>query len=123
TTPTTQSVSEPIVAGQPTSEYPAVVAFSLDGAPFCTGAIVAPRAVLTAAHCVATPGRRRYTRGDVAVIVGSDAAHATARSPTVDALVHPDFDATSLANDVAIVVLRDPLDTTPVELLSQPLEA
>lgn len=38
--------------GTPTEDYPAVGALTADGGAFCTGTLVDPTTVLTAAHCV-----------------------------------------------------------------------
>src|SRR5262245_4643268 len=40
-----------IVGGGPTSEYPAVLLLQRPDGAFCTGTLVAPDVVLTAAHC------------------------------------------------------------------------
>jgi len=44
-----------IVGGGPTSEYPAVLLLQRPDGAFCTGTLVAPDVVLTAAHCGLTP--------------------------------------------------------------------
>ncbi len=41
-----------LVGGQPTAEHPEVVALVLDGDRLCSGVLIAPRQVVTAAHCV-----------------------------------------------------------------------
>src|SRR5690349_5575571 len=46
------SRDNPIVNGQETSDYPATGMLLVQGQPYCTGTVVAPRTVITAAHCV-----------------------------------------------------------------------
>lgn len=81
-----------IVGGTPSTD-PAVVALVRgEGATtelVCSGTVIAPHAVLTAAHCVT---------GTLEVLVGNE------RLVPIATFVAPGFDATTLANDVAIVV-------------------
>lgn len=51
--PTKQTV-QPIVDGQPATaeEFYGTVALTTDGMPFCTGTLIAPTVVVTAAHCL-----------------------------------------------------------------------
>lgn len=50
----TERAQQPIIGGVPAGswEYPATGGLVLDGQIFCTGTLVAPSAVLTAAHCI-----------------------------------------------------------------------
>ena len=41
-----------IVGGAEDAEHPAVVALTFQGQAFCSGALIAPTVVLTAAHCL-----------------------------------------------------------------------
>ena len=49
----TAVLTQAIVGGDETSEHPAVVGLVADDRVFCRGALIAPRAVLTAGHCLA----------------------------------------------------------------------
>ncbi|PSN51774.1 hypothetical protein C0J52_05279 [Blattella germanica] len=94
------------------SEFPwqALVVSSSDQKPLCSAVIISDRAVITAAHCL-----QNLESNDIAVQAGvwklnslnppkpSQTSHVAAISR------HPKFDAGSLFNDLAVLVLSQPL--------------
>lgn len=94
-----------VTSSSTTSGDPAVVAILEDGAPFCTGTVIAPRAVLTAAHCV-----RAGHRLSIAAGARPDDAPAV---PVGATRVHPAFDKPTLSNDVAVLIARRDLEIEP----------
>ncbi len=84
-------------------------------APFCTGTLVAPRVLLTAAHCL---DESLLTTTRVVFGARVDAADAAVARP-VRAYVHPDHE--SGRNDVALLVLDEAVALAPVALASAAL--
>ena len=94
----------------------AVVAIvSSSGVPACTGTVVAPHIVLTAAHCLVP----EVLQGGN-VVVGTAATSPSASLPIARGIAHPQFDPTSLANDVAILVLAAAAPPPPIPFGTAP---
>ena len=88
-----------IVNGEPTAEYDAVGI--VNGG--CTGTLIAPNAVLTAAHCV-----EGFSGGFIGDTEGTFEVGGTSYS-TIDVIPHPNYNPSALgtdsANDIAIMIL------------------
>jgi protease YdgD len=92
----------------------------------CTGTLVAPDTVLTAAHCVYSHAASRWLDpGELVFVAGfrrdTDAGYsrgkAIRRSPQADPTA---VTADSIAHDWALIVLETPLQVRPVEIRPLP---
>jgi MYXO-CTERM domain-containing protein len=110
-----------IVGGTTTTGYLSSVAVmasnqTFRGQVFCSGTVIARRAVLTAAHCMAS-ATARY------VMIGSDPEAAGARFvPITDFILHPGYAEGTfegVSNDIAVLILGEnvPDDVVPVPLV------
>lgn len=87
----------------------------------CTGTVIAPRVILTAAHCVEDlQGRGGFTpTRDYAVATGATDPFDAGKDSVFRVLathVFPDFDPGNLHGDAAILVLEKPTAAPPIAI-------
>lgn len=78
----------------------------------CTGVVVAPQVVLTAAHCGDAINRVMVGGTTVLPVLSSDARVVGVRQ----AVVHPDYDDPSHRNDITVLILDAPARVPPAPL-------
>ena len=111
--------SAAIIGGRKTEGYPAVMALfagdaSTGNGALCTATLIAPRVLLTAAHCVAAD--EVGPTADFVVLSGED-VHAPDETLTVSSVMNDvAFDTGQLeaGHDIGAVILAHPSSITPV---------
>lgn len=100
-----------ILGGVPTEDFPDCVAIGEDGSWCCTGTIIAPTVVMTAAHCIIGQCR------PLSVFIGPDLAMAElARIVGVArAIPHPAY-VQDGPNDIGVLILEEAVDVPPREI-------
>ncbi|PXF49523.1 Trypsin-like protease [Gracilariopsis chorda] len=116
-----------VVHGVPVTdknEYPFVVDLSqhevaISSTRFCTGTLITPEIVLTAAHCVLNEGYTSPVYATVGRIELED-KHSNNKHAqtfrTIASMAHPDYAGIGSPNDIAIMLLNQTSDAPTVSL-------
>lgn len=111
--------------GNDSRGWEAVGRLNIAGRAFCTGALIAPDLVLTAAHCMFDPDTgRSFAAKDIEFLAGWRNGRANAVASVRRAIPHPKFEykgndrTVRVAYDVALLELQRPIrksSVTPFE--------
>jgi secreted trypsin-like serine protease len=82
----------------------------------CTGTLVAPRVVITAAHCLAFDPPNVYE-----IFFGASYADGGVVIPVIGGRADPDYDPDTHANDLAGLILASDAPSPPIPLRTTPL--
>jgi MYXO-CTERM domain-containing protein len=108
--------TEAIVDGTAGGSNAVVLLYNLAGAA-CTGAIIGPRAVLTAKHCIQGRGAGPAAASQFRVYVGNSIRSFTEEYQVSEVMAAPGcWDLCGDSSDVAVVVLATPTSVTPLEV-------
>jgi V8-like Glu-specific endopeptidase len=101
--------------------WEAVGRLELGGSGFCTGSLIAPNLVLTAAHCLFDPAtQQRIDFGKIEFLAGLRDGRAEAYRRVRRVVIHPSYrydgqvTADRVRNDLALLELLRPVQTTSV---------
>jgi hypothetical protein len=112
---------KPITSGMADEEHTTVVALTSGGWPFCSGTLITPTVVLTAAHCL--PPHSSVPRiTDIVVAYAADAFGPGAVSEVAAGWTHPDFGTAGLNHDIGLLRLTAPGPVAPIPPALEPAE-
>ncbi len=109
-------------SGVDAGAWEAVGRLDIGGKGFCTGALIAPRLVLTAAHCLYDSAtQERINHNEVQFLAGWRNGRAGAYRDVRRAVIHPEYvfdgqvSSVRVRNDLALLELQRPIQNTTIK--------
>ena len=101
-----------IVGGTPTSDFPATGALTRFGGTHCTGTLISARRVVTAAHCL-----EGVSASSLRFVIGASVGQPEATLKVSSVTPHPNYNPSSLKNDIGYVDLAQNAPVAPMPVL------
>lgn len=108
--------------GDDAKAWEAVGRLDIDGKGFCTGTLIAPKLVLTAAHCMFDSNTgQRIDKGHIEFLAGWRNGRADAYRDVASVVVHPEYvyaeslSSERVRNDLALLELEQPIRNASIK--------
>jgi secreted trypsin-like serine protease len=105
------NVNPKVVGGRSASilEFPYLVSLNYNDRAWCAGTILNEYWILTAAHC-AVPASNAVIEYNASFLRGINNTENTV--PVEEFIIHEDFDFDTITNDIGLIKLKEPIDTS-----------
>jgi secreted trypsin-like serine protease len=118
--PSVAGTDEALIGGTLFAAQPAIGAVLQDGGRgYCTGTLIAPRRVLTAAHCLFGEDGVRYAPARLRFAIGPDFRRPSETINVAHTVPAPAYDPSSADHDVGVLVLASDASVAPLSAFAK----